>query len=157
VTAIAVVYLAQYRGMQPLDGNGVDSIVPYKDELSEIRAYSGPKPTDSPDGRHTARMEELLSGNPLELIIPVSSWRRIIVTRNYGARERHYILAIQESDPGSGLSYHYQWSKDSNALFIFGCGRPNGESSSRDLSFIYLPLAEKLYEVAVVNQPARWC
>ena len=39
------------------------------------------------------------------------------------SRTRIPILVIGESDPGSGYSHRYNWSKDSKVLFILGSGR----------------------------------
>jgi hypothetical protein len=65
------------------------------------------------------------------------SYHEITLSRSAG-KAAETVLVIQESDPGSGISHGYRWSHDSNAVFIYGSGKPAGHPLMHDMALIYL-------------------
>jgi len=64
-----------------------------------------------------------------------------------GSQRAETVLVIQEADQGSGTSHAYQWSRDSKAVFIYGSGRPAGQSFLRNAALVYLVDQKVLYSV----------
>ncbi len=89
----------------------------------------------SPDGRFTLHQGSLRA-----------SYHEIILSRGPNAPDET-VLILQEGDPGSGTSHHYQWSHDSKAVFIYGAGTPAGHAYSRELALIYLVDQRALYSI----------
>ncbi len=67
-----------------------------------------------------------------------------------GRGKRRRIISLREADPGSGLSFSWRWSSDSNAIFIsgqhsgFGC---ENDELFQSFSLIYTANDDKLWEV----------
>ena len=60
------------------------------------------------------------------------------------------IVSLRESDPGSGRSFEYRWSKDSRAVELFGrtAGFERRRPEARDLNLIYVIGDTNLYDVS---------
>ncbi len=88
----------------------------------------------SPDGRFTIRQRELRN-----------SYHEIFLARGQPSPET--VLVLQESDPGSGTSHDWQWSRDSKAVFIYGSGTPAGHDHTNSLALIYAVEQRTLYSI----------
>jgi len=91
----------------------------------------------SPDGVFT------LSQSALQ-----DAYHEITLSRP-GGQEPLSVLVIQECDPGSGRAHAYEWSRDSKAIFIYGCGKPAGHPHSQQLALVYVVERRTLYTIDI--------
>jgi hypothetical protein len=97
----------------------------------------------SPDAQHYVYSQQSVIG---------SDWR-IFVRGKDGAPV--HVVTLEESDPGSGISHRYMWSRDSRALLIGGAGGVRGfEVPPYYLALVYIVNERKLYRVSACRSAA---
>ena len=142
----------------------VDDLPVYGDELRALPMYrdsagSDEGPFPGAPGRH-----HRLSPNGKSLAV-TTSWDTIPGSFFLGfvsdlpfmhsvgvwdviARRLAPVVSIKESDPWSGSSHLYAWSKDSEALLIHGSGGlPETDWKDIDLCLVYLPKNDQLFRL----------
>ena len=140
----------------PPYGDELRAIPPYGDSASridsEVARYSGPGwyARRSPDGSGVAVtiswggfVGEVLLGLLIDrpFIHKVAVW-------DESANRLTPVVSIKESDPHSGIAHRYAWSRDSNALLIYGSGRlPEDYDEVIDLCLVYLVKSDTLYRL----------
>jgi hypothetical protein len=146
----------RYDTTKIVDGHNVPAANRYRQEFAEALSVSaqwntgeplsepvfyfpfvsGPMP--SPDG-----VFFLIQNHNLK-----DGFHELILSRT-GDQTAEIILVIQEADPGSGTSHAYQWSRDSKAVFVYGSGRPAGQSLLRNAALVYDVDEKLLYSVDI--------
>lgn len=157
VTVAAIIYHRPYfRGATILPAAGHPEVTKYAQEFADSLSISThwntgeplPEPhiylpggdATSPDGQFTLRQRRLRNDH-----------HEITLARGQ-SDQREIILVLQEGDPGSGTSHDWQWSRDSQAVFIYGSGTPAGHSHTNNLALIYIVGQRTLYAIDLKPQ-----
>jgi hypothetical protein len=170
---VAAVSSWAYSGVVRRHCRVVDDLPPYGDELRSLPPYedspsvkrprdghSGPGwyPRRSPDGTRVA-VTTSWGGLFGDVVLGLLIDRPYIHTVNVWEDATHHlvpVVSIKEADPHSGIAHRYAWSKDSNALLIYGAGRlpEDYDRVVGDLCVVYLPSSDDLVRLA--NCPPSW-
>lgn len=124
-------YLRFWKSLFQLELRPESSLWRYERESRRwVYLFPGSSTSVSPDRKKVAFLRSYSSEHSLHLY----DLEKFTVTD---------IAALVEADPGSGLSFDYQWTKDSQALMIFGGIRHEGQMKS--IRWIYSTRDQVLY------------
>lgn len=160
VTVAAIIYHRPYvRGAKVLPAAGHPEVTKYAQEfadslsisthwntgepLSEPHIYLQGGDATSPDGRFTLRQRRLRS-----------DYHEITLSRG-PSTVAETVLVLQEGDPGSGTSHDWRWSRDSEAIFIYGAGTPAGHFHTNNFALIYIVAQRALYSIDLKPQLSK--
>lgn len=138
----------------PIYGDELRALPPYRDSSGPDEATLPGAPGRhhrlSPDGKSVAvttgwdtfRASFLLGFvSDLPFIHSVGVW-------DLAGKRLAPVVSIKESDPWSGSSHLYAWSKDSQALLIHGSGGlPENDWADMALCLVYIPKRDQLFRL----------
>ncbi len=160
VTVSAIIHNRPYfRGAKILPAAGRHEVTKYAQEfadslgisthwntgepLSEPHFYLYGGSATSPDARFTLLQRRLRN-----------SYHQITLSRGPDT-VAETVLVLQEGDPGSGTSHDWQWSHDSEAIFIYGSGTPAGHAHTNNLALIYMDAQRTLHSIDLKPQLSK--